>query len=77
MNVDFAANRLPPPWKRTYPIGLDIEVVSFPALERAWKEARLPFEREHVLPFLYDQPERFKTLLVHHDPDFGDETLDG
>ena len=43
---DFAANRLPPPWGRTFPIGLDTEVVSFTALERAWKEAREPHERE-------------------------------
>ncbi len=27
LDVDFAANRLPPPWKRSFPIGLDIEVV--------------------------------------------------
>ena len=59
--VDFAANRLPPPWKRTYPIGLDTEVCTFAGLERAWKEAVLPYEREHVMPFFYDQPERFRT----------------
>jgi spore coat polysaccharide biosynthesis protein SpsF len=52
---DFAANRLPPPWTRTYPIGLDIEVCSFQALERAWKEADQPHHREHVMPYLYEQ----------------------
>jgi len=51
--ADFAANRLPPPWHRTFPIGLDVEVVSFPLLERAWKEADKPFEREHVMPWFY------------------------
>jgi spore coat polysaccharide biosynthesis protein SpsF len=69
--VDFAANRLPPPWKRTYPIGLDIEVCTFAALERAWHEAKQPFEREHVMPYLYDQAGRFKILVVDHDPDYG------
>ena len=69
--VDFAANRLPPPWKRTYPIGLDIEIVRFQALEKAWKEANSQFEREHVMPYLYDLPGRFKILLKHHDPDYG------
>ena len=69
--VDFAANRLPPPWKRTYPIGLDIEIAKFSALEKAWKEAESQFEREHVMPYLYDQPGRFKILLKHHDPDYG------
>jgi spore coat polysaccharide biosynthesis protein SpsF len=51
---DFATNRLPPPWRRTYPIGLDTEVCTFGALERAWKEAREPQEREHVMPYFYE-----------------------
>jgi spore coat polysaccharide biosynthesis protein SpsF len=50
----FAATRLPPPWRRTLPIGLDVEVVSFASLERAWNEAGLPFHREHVMPFFYE-----------------------
>lgn len=53
-SVDFAANRLPPPWKRTYPIGLDTEVCTFAALERAWKEAKEPHHREHVMPYFYE-----------------------
>ncbi len=51
--ADFAANRLPPPWKRTYPIGLDTEVCTFAALERAWREAKESYQREHVMPYLY------------------------
>jgi spore coat polysaccharide biosynthesis protein SpsF len=51
---DFAANRLPPPWKRTLPIGLDVEVCSFAALQRAWEEAREIHQREHVMPYLYE-----------------------
>lgn len=51
---DFAANRLPPPWGRTYPIGLDTEVCTFQALERAWRETDLPHHREHVMPYFYD-----------------------
>ncbi|HVN56304.1 MAG TPA: glycosyltransferase family protein [Anaerolineaceae bacterium] len=70
--VDFAANRLPPPWKRTYPIGLDTEVCSFAALERAWREAEEKFEREHVMPYLYDQPGRFQTFVLQTKPDAGE-----
>lgn len=70
--VDFAANRLPPPFGRTYPIGLDTEVCSFAALERAWKEAREPYQREHVMPYLYEVPGRFRVLRIDHDPDYGD-----
>ncbi len=85
--VDFAANRLPPPWHRTYPIGLDVEVCTFAALERAWREATQPFQREHVMPYLYEgapetntvstkdvlvqSPRGFRILVVHHDPDYG------
>lgn len=68
---DFAANRLPPPWRRTFPIGLDIEVCTFSALERAWREADQPHHREHVMPYLYENDERFKILLVNHEPDYG------
>ncbi len=68
---DFVANRLPPPWGRTYPIGLDLEVCSFAGLELAWKEATLPHQREHVMPFFYEQPERFRILLLNHATDYG------
>ena len=68
---DFCANRLPPPWGRTYPIGLDTEVCSFDGLETIWKEAQEPHQREHVMPYFYDHQERFKILLVHHKMDLG------
>ena len=35
------------------PLGASVEVIFFPALERAWREARRPEEREHVTPYLY------------------------
>ncbi|MCL5255288.1 MAG: glycosyltransferase family protein [Gammaproteobacteria bacterium] len=69
--ADFAANRLPPPWGRTYPIGLDTEVCSFSALERAWKEASEAHEREHVMPYLYDVDGRFKVFQINTSPDYG------
>lgn len=69
--ADFAANRLPPPWKRTFPIGLDTEVCSFAALQQAWKEADQPYQREHVMPYLYDEEGRFRIHVVNHDPDYG------
>jgi len=53
-SYDFVANRLPPPWGRSYPIGLDTEVCTFGGLERAWKEASEPHQREHVMPFFYE-----------------------
>lgn len=67
--VDFAANRLPE--GRTFPIGLDTEVCSMAALETAWREARAPYEREHVMPYLYDPPGRFRVLRVDAPVDLG------
>jgi spore coat polysaccharide biosynthesis protein SpsF len=69
--VDFAANRLPPPWTRTTPIGMDTEVLSFENLTRAWQDATHKHEREHVMPYFYAQEGRFKVLLVDHEPDLG------
>ena len=47
-DCDYAANML----RYTYPDGLDTEVFSMAALERAWAEAKKPSEREHVTPYL-------------------------
>lgn len=54
--IDYLSNTL----DRTFPRGLDVEIFSFAALETAWKEASDPDEREHVTPFLYRHPERFR-----------------
>lgn len=62
---DYCSNTNPP----TYPDGLDAEVFSFHALETAWREARLPSEREHVTPFIRNHPERFTASNVAHATD--------
>lgn len=56
-----------------FPDGLDCTVFSFAALERAWHEAKLKSEREHVGPYIEKHPELFKigglkkfTGLSHH-----------
>jgi len=60
--ADYTSNTLEP----TFPDGLDVEAVRFSALERAWREARLPSEREHVTPYLWKHPELFKLHSVKH-----------
>lgn len=47
-DVDYLSNVAPP----SYPDGLDLEVFSFAVLERAWREAKAPAEREHVTSFI-------------------------
>ncbi len=54
--IDYVTNILPP----TYPIGLDIEVFTFEALQKAWNEAKKPSEREHVTPYIWNHPEIFQ-----------------
>ena len=63
--VDYASNTHPP----TFPDGLDTEIVSFDALERAWREASEPSEREHVTSYIWKHPELFRLVNVAHDPD--------
>lgn len=62
---DYTSNAL----VRTFPDGLDVEVVRSSALRAAAREARLPSEREHVTPFLYGHPERFSLGSVEGAPD--------
>ncbi len=69
--ADFAANRLPPPWHRTYPVGLDTEIVSMCLLKIAWEKASEKYEREHVMPWFYDTPGRCKIFIMDNKKDYG------
>lgn len=44
---------------RTFPRGMDIEVFSFNSLEQAYLEAKQDYEKEHVTPYLYLNPQKF------------------
>ena len=63
-NVDYLSNIGP----ATYPDGLDIEVLTLAALERAGRETHDRFDREHVTPYLR-KPGLFKTSTISHDED--------
>jgi len=49
----------------SFPDGLDVEVFRYEALARAWREATLKSEREHVGPYLGKHPELFKLGGLH------------
>lgn len=54
--ADYTANT----WgRRTFPKGLDVDIVKTAVLRQAGAEAVDPYEREHVLPFIYRRPERY------------------
>jgi spore coat polysaccharide biosynthesis protein SpsF len=55
-HVDYVSNDFP---CRTFPLGMEAEVFSFKALERAWREDRNPAWREHVTPYILRHPELF------------------
>jgi spore coat polysaccharide biosynthesis protein SpsF len=62
--TDYASNIGPP----TFPDGLDTEIVSAAALERAWREARLSSDREHVTTYIRDGRNGFRARnVVHHE----------
>ncbi len=64
--ADYASNSI----TRSYPQGLDTEVFSFSALERAWKEAARDYEREHVTPYFYEHPGLFRIASLTNPIDF-------
>jgi len=63
--ADYVSNVQPV----TYPDGLDTEIFSAAALERAWREARLPSHREHVTTYIRDERNGFRVRNVAHGED--------
>jgi spore coat polysaccharide biosynthesis protein SpsF len=63
--ADYASNT---PQVRTYPHGLDVEVMTARALRTALFEATDPYDREHVTPFLYRNPQRFRLEFLSQTP---------
>lgn len=53
---DYVSNLHP----ATFPDGNDVEVISFSALERAWKESAKDYEREHTTPYIWENPDKFR-----------------
>lgn len=61
---DYSSNLMP----RTYPRGLDVEVVRFDVLEERWK--RDTENRQHVTLGIRTNPEKFKIGNVRNDVDY-------
>lgn len=60
-------------FKGRYPDGLDAEIFTMRALTIAWKEAHESLCREHVTPFIWKHPDRFKLGILKSDSkDYGD-----
>ncbi len=64
--VDYVSNIFP---IRTYPRGLDTEVMSISALEKCWNEDMNPQFREHVTEYILDNPNHFRIFEINHEKD--------
>lgn len=62
-NLDYGSNTL----IEDFPDGQDVEVFKFSALEKAWKESKLPSEREHVTPYIRNNSTFFKKNIFISD----------
>lgn len=62
-NFDYASNTLAP----TFPDGLDVEVFTMKALEKAFLLASSAYDREHVTPFIKNSPEFSRGNFVNED----------
>ena len=65
--VDYFSNIDP----RSYPDGLDIEVISFKAIERTNNETNSKFDREHVTPYIRNSG-KFSKSSIEHTEDLSD-----
>jgi len=66
MTPDYASNTL----VRTYPRGLDTEVMTTAALARASSEATEFYQRAHVTPYICQNPRVFRLLSVTTDKNY-------
>jgi spore coat polysaccharide biosynthesis protein SpsF len=64
-DADYTSNTL---GERTFPHGLDTEVIRAGALVDAAERAADPYEREHVTPYIYRRPDAYRLAGVSRDP---------
>ena len=55
-----------------FPLGFAVEVFTFDALERSWKDAKKLSEREHVTPYISNNLKLFKIGSIENNGDFSD-----
>jgi spore coat polysaccharide biosynthesis protein SpsF len=59
-SYDYVSNNHPPSWQD----GQEVEIIRTEALEDAWRESDQLFQREHVTPYIWDQPGRYRLANV-------------
>lgn len=66
-HYDYTSNT----FELKFPDGLDAEIMSRDVLRQAASEAKEPYDREHVTPFIYRRPNRFRMGSVVNDANHG------
>ena len=62
-SYDYITNFLP---NSTFPSGSEVEIFSINALEKVWKKAKLPSEREHVTSYFSNHEDEFKITHIEN-----------
>ena len=63
---DYVTNSLEP----SFPHGLDFQIFSFKTLEDVYTNALLESEKEHVIPFIINNKEKFRIFNIKNDKNF-------
>ena len=45
---------------QTFPKGIHVEILSMNILQKSWKNSSIPYEREYVTPYIYNNSNKFK-----------------
>ena len=53
----------------SFPYGTEVEIFSFDALEKTWKNPKLPSEHENVTPYIYNNRDKFQIYNVKNSID--------
>ena len=59
-NYDYVSNKIFP----SYPIGMGVEIFNFQSLKKVNKLAKSSYEKEHVTPYFFKRPKKFKIKNV-------------
>ena len=66
--ADYVSDGVQP----TLPLGESVEVFWFQGLKRAWQNATLEYERVHVTPYFYQNPDKFALKSLGLSGDYRD-----
>lgn len=61
--IDYGSTILKP----SFPIGMHLEIFTFDALASAHQECTDPLLREHVTPYIYQNPHKYKLMSFQND----------